>query len=76
MLRTYEKRELSKGLNIKNVHERDAYVAARKAFNAYKSKFMQIDSSVEAQRREEIKAKVIKKFSISEALENKKAGRR
>ncbi|MGC8647849.1 MAG: DUF460 domain-containing protein [Candidatus Micrarchaeia archaeon] len=76
VLRAYEKRELSKGLNIKNVHERDAYVAAKKAFNTYKSKFMQIDSSVEAQRRDEIKAKVIKKFSISEALENKKAGRR
>jgi predicted RNase H-like nuclease (RuvC/YqgF family) len=76
VLRTQEKRELAKATRIKNVHERDAYVAAIKAFNAYKSKFMQIESSVDPRSIDAVKAKVIKKYSIKEAVENRKAGRR
>ncbi|MGC8652360.1 MAG: DUF460 domain-containing protein [Candidatus Micrarchaeia archaeon] len=75
ILRASEKRALAKSSSIKNVHERDAYVAAIKAFNAYKSKFMQINSSVAAEQSDEVKAKVIKKYSISEAVKNRKARR-
>ncbi|MEM0150153.1 MAG: DUF460 domain-containing protein [Candidatus Micrarchaeaceae archaeon] len=75
LLKASEKRDIARGSGIKNVHERDAYVAALKAYNAYKSKFMRIDSSI-GERSEEIKAKVIKKYSVSEALAGKKSGRR
>jgi predicted RNase H-like nuclease (RuvC/YqgF family) len=76
ILRVQEKREAIKSTYIKDVHERDAYVAALKAYNTYKNKFMQIDSSMRGAKSEEIKVKVIKKYSVSEALTNRKSGRK
>jgi uncharacterized protein len=77
--RIEEKRMAAKALGIKNPHERDAYIAAISAYNAYANKFKQIEHIASGRKYndvEEIKAKVISKYSIREALENRKANRR
>lgn len=78
-LRMEEKRTLAKSLGIKDPHERDAYVAAISAYRAYANKFKQAEhlaSQKEGADIEEIKAKVVRRYSISEALGNKKASRK
>lgn len=77
--RVTEKRTAAKNLGIKNPHERDAYTAAISAYNFYANKFKQIEHIVGRKSRaeiEEIKAKVVSRYSISEALEGRKANRR
>ena len=77
-----EKRLSAKELGITNPHERDAYVAAISAYHAYANKLKQAERIANAegsnsqQSIEEIKAKVIRKYSINEALANRKANRR
>ncbi len=77
--RIEEKRAAAKGIGIKDPHERDAYIAAISAYNAYANKFKQaehIANESRYQNIEEIKAKVIGKYSIREAIENRKANRK
>ncbi len=78
-LRITEKRTAAKNLGIKNPHERDAYMAAVSAYNSYANKFKQaehIAKSKDYKNVEQLKAKVISKYSISEALGNKRANRK
>ncbi len=77
-LRIHEKRAAAKAALIKDPHERDAYVAAISAYNAYANKFKQIEHIALEGRGdpEAIKAKVVEKYSINEAMGNRKANRR
>jgi uncharacterized protein len=73
-----EKREAAKDNGIKDPHERDAYVAAIAAYRSYANKFKQIEhlaKSNSAVDLEKVKAKVVAKYSISEAINNRKANR-
>ncbi len=73
-----EKREIAKTTNITNPHERDAFASAVKAFNEYKGKLAQAESIARKTGNgdtDRVKALVIKKFSIDEALHNKPANR-
>ena len=61
-----------------NPHERDALAAAATAYNAYAGKLRQAgriarEKNAEAER---IKALVIKKYSVDEAITSRSAGRR
>ncbi|MEM0149467.1 MAG: DUF460 domain-containing protein [Candidatus Micrarchaeaceae archaeon] len=74
-----EKRLLAKNARPYNQHELDAYAAAMKAYNYYSSKLKQAEHKTRAAgagSTDAIKAKVIAKYSISEALENRKSNRR
>jgi len=77
-LKIKEKRAAAKGATIKDPHERDAYVAAISAYRAYANKFKQIEHMAleRMSDAERVKAKVVGKYSISEAIENRKANRR
>ena len=73
-----EKRRMSKGTSISNPHERDAYSAALKAYNAMANKLNQaehISRAMNVDDTDSIKAKVFNKYSISEAIQGKKANR-
>ncbi len=73
-----EKHRLARQAGIKDQHERDAYAAAKTAFNAYANKLGQA-ASIAARRNaadvEAIKAKVIMRHSINEALLGRSANR-
>jgi hypothetical protein len=74
-----EKRGIAKITYIKNPHERDAYAAAIKAYRAYANKFNQAEHIANEMRVEDvdrIKARIVDKQSISEAIANRKANRR
>ena len=74
-----KKRFLARGANLYNQHELDAYAAAMKAYNYYSSKLKQTERKISAADigiRDVIKAKVIAKYSISEAMTNRKSNRR
>lgn len=77
--RIAEKRDAARNLQIKDPHERDAYTAAISAYHAYENKFKQIEH-LGRQRNipdiDIIKAKVVGKRSISEAIENRNANRK
>ena len=62
---------------FENLHERDAIAAARLAFNAYADKLRQTERLARCKNAEaeEIKALVIKKQSVHEAIYNIKANR-
>lgn len=73
-----EKKVIAKARNIKNPHERDAYVAALKAYNAYANKLNQAEHLGRAHNFGDIdalKSKVIHRYSIDEAVRNRKAHR-
>ncbi len=73
-----EKREMTKTTNITNPHERDAFASAVKAFNEYKDKLAQAESIARktgSSDTDRIKALVIRKFSIDEALHSRPANR-
>ncbi|MGC9191026.1 MAG: DUF460 domain-containing protein, partial [Candidatus Micrarchaeia archaeon] len=77
VIKAYEKRAMGEAAKISNIHERDAYSAAQKAYNAFENKFRQIDSEIkDSNEADEVKAKVIMKYSVSEVLSNKIANRR
>lgn len=71
-----KKRIIAKG-SFSNLHERDAIAAARLAFNAYADKLRQTERLARRKNAEaeEIKALVIKKYSVHEAIYNMKANR-
>ena len=74
-----EKRTAAKTIGIKDPHERDAYTAAISAYHAYANKFNQIEHIAQQSMQnniDEIKAKVIRRHSIREAIENRKANRK
>ncbi|MGC8478803.1 MAG: DUF460 domain-containing protein [Candidatus Micrarchaeia archaeon] len=74
-----EKKEFARASNIKNPHERDALAAAIFAFNEYKNKLKQAERIALENNYEnvdEIKAKVLSRYSIDEALHNKRANRK
>jgi len=72
-----EKRMTGKNLGIKDPHERDAYTAAINAYRNYANKFKQIEHIAPKNTDiDEIKAKVVGKYSIREAIENRKANRK
>jgi len=73
-----EKRQLAKVAGLKDQHERDAYTAALKAYNVHSNKLRQaerIASSMNVSNTDIIKAKVIKHYSVNEAIENRIAHR-
>lgn len=72
-----KKRDLA-GDSFANPHERDALAAAFTAYNAYAPKLRHA-AKVAEQRKvpvDEIKAMVIRKYSIHEAISGERAGRR
>ncbi|MEM3827236.1 MAG: DUF460 domain-containing protein [Candidatus Micrarchaeaceae archaeon] len=74
-----EKKALARKAGIKNPHERDAFAAAMCAFNEYRNKLRQAERvalSKNYSNIDEIKSKVLDKFSIDEALHNKPSHRR
>ncbi|MGC8568365.1 MAG: DUF460 domain-containing protein [Candidatus Micrarchaeia archaeon] len=72
------KKKMTENVNTSNLHERDALVSAMMAFNAYSNKFKQAERIAKEKSTgqiEEIKALVVKKYSIDEAITGKKSGR-
>lgn len=62
-----QKRRIGKG--VFDVHVRDAYSAAVKAYRAYANRFRQIDKlPVPKERRDWLKAQVVKGFKLSDLL--------
>jgi predicted RNase H-like nuclease (RuvC/YqgF family) len=77
VIRVYEKRAMGEATKISNIHERDAYSAAQKAYNMYENKFRQIDREIrDSAEADKVKAKVVMRYSINEVLSNKVANRR
>ncbi|BCS90659.1 MAG: hypothetical protein ARM1_0116 [Candidatus Micrarchaeota archaeon] len=72
------KKALSYSVKIYNPHERDAYAAALKAYRKYSNKLRQADKFAKQYSKDsqEIMYKVLNKFSIYEAINNKKANRK
>lgn len=74
-----EKRELGRAFRIKDPHERDAFAAAIKAYNSYSNKFNQVEriaSNGSIDDIDMLKAKIVSKYSINEAIGNKKVNRK
>ena len=73
-----EKRMLAKNKGIKNHHEQDAYAAAVKAYNSYSNKLNQVSSMIKEPEidKDKIRAKIINKVSVNEALLNKRTNRK
>lgn len=74
-----EKQRISKLYNIKNPHERDALTAAIKAYNYYVNKLNQAEHIAREKsiiNMDNLKAKVIKKHSIKEAISNNEVFRK
>lgn len=74
-----EKRLLAKAAGLKNHHEQDAYASAIKAYYFYANKLNQAGRAIRGLAKEEqdrIKARIIMRHSISEAILNKTANRR
>lgn len=75
-----EKKKSVARVKFENLHERDALAAAMIAYNAHAGKLRQAErqareskTSADADR---VKAMVIKKYSVHEAISMKRAGRR
>jgi predicted RNase H-like nuclease (RuvC/YqgF family) len=74
-----EKRDIARRAVIKDRHERDACTAAMKAFKHFKNKLAQAEHIAKDKgigNVDSIKAKVLERYSIDEAINNKKANRR
>ncbi|MGC8710683.1 MAG: DUF460 domain-containing protein [Candidatus Micrarchaeia archaeon] len=73
-----KKKKVSADSSISNLHERDALASALSAYYAYANKFNQAERLAREKGYSEIeyiKAMVVKKYSIDEALRGKKANR-
>ncbi len=73
-----EKMELARPFIITNPHERDACSAAVKAYRAYANKLKQAEHIAKGRgisETDKVKAKVIGRYSIEEAIAGKKANR-
>ena len=74
-----EKHAIAKPYSITNPHEKDACSAAVKAYRFYANKLKQaehIAGSMKVDDVDMVMAKVVSKFSINEAILNRKANRR
>jgi hypothetical protein len=74
-----EKRASTRQADIRDIHERDAYFAAMSAYHAFSNKLKQaerIASENGVADIDGIKAKVLRKYSISEAMTGKVANRK
>ena len=74
-----KKNEILRNPHVTNMHERDALSAAFAAYNAYSNKLHQAEKLARESRFEDldrIRIMVIKKYSMNEVIENRKAGRR
>ncbi|MGC8567889.1 MAG: DUF460 domain-containing protein [Candidatus Micrarchaeia archaeon] len=73
-----EKRTIANKVGIKNPHERDAYASAIKAYNSIANKLNQSDhmAKVYNKNSDYVKAMVIRKYSMKEALFRGFSGRR
>lgn len=73
-----EKKRVASPRGITNPHERDAYAAALKAYNAYANKLNQAAHLATERNadRDTVMAKVVLKHSIDEAINNRKSGRK
>ena len=72
-----KKKDLAKH-NFSNLHERDALAAARTAYRAYAGKLRQAErlANLGSAEPEKVKAMVIRKYSVHEAITSSAAGRR
>lgn len=73
-----KKKEIARKYGIGNVHERDALTAALSAYNRHASKLNQaarLAGDASQEEKDRIKALVIKKHSVNEAMTGKSAGR-
>ena len=73
-----KKKKASEGMSIENPHERDALAAAKAAYNVYANKLRQA-GRIAAEKNSEaetVKARVIRRSSISEAIAGLGHGRR
>lgn len=78
-LSTKKKDVMVKGTHINNTHERDALSAALSAYNAYANKFNQaekIAKTINYPNIDDLKARIVKRYSMHETITNKKTGRR
>ncbi len=73
-----EKREMSKSIEMKSRHEQDAYAAAMKAYNSHSNKLRQAEHAVSNTQvdRDTVKARVINRYSIREAVLNRNPNRK
>ncbi len=74
-----EKREAVRKFDLRNPHERDACSAAIKAYNSYANKLKQAEHIAKSKNIgeiDQIKSKVIEKYSIDEAIRGEQANRR
>ncbi len=74
-----DKKHFAKRMEIGNQHERDAYISARKAYNAHANKLNQVAKIARKNNFEDIdamKAKVIGRHSAREVIENRASNRR
>ncbi len=73
-----DKRMLARSIGIKDRHERDAYSAAIKAYHIYANKLKQAEHILRERRIDDfdsIKAKIIDRYSMNEAMTGKEANR-
>lgn len=73
------KEEMAIAKKARNLHERDALVAAITAYNAYSAKFMQAEKfarETNYKDLDKLKAMIVKKYSMHEIVTNKKTGKR
>ena len=78
-LKMSEKRIAARRMGIKNPHERDAYIAAISAFNSFSNKFKQAEHIAREVMRDdidEIKARLVGKSSIYEAMNGMRSNRK
>ncbi len=76
---TDRKKEMTSSDKIGNAHERDALAAAKTAFNAYANKFKQAEKTADRASYADIdklKAMVVMRYSMHEAITGKEANRR
>lgn len=75
---TDRKKEMTSADIVGNAHERDALAAARTAFNAYANKFKQAEKRAwhsSYADTDKLKAMVVMKYSMHEAMTGKEANR-
>ncbi len=79
MITSDEKHEMARPYMLDNAHEKDACAAAVKAYRSYANKFKQAEHVARIMKAGDvdmIRAKVVSKFSIKEAILDMKANRK
>lgn len=78
-LSSSEKREFAKSVSLRNRHEQDAYASAIKAYYSHANTLNKARSAISGmprERQDTVKARIIRKHSIAEAIANRRANRR